>query len=68
MNISQKYLCLQIAEDIAIKHGDDNMFRQVYTMRREENDILDSVEYTMMYLGHYHEWYSEYMAACAAEE
>ena len=56
-----RYSSLRVAQDIAFKHGVDNMFAEIYTMRREYEDIFDSVEYTMQYLGLYDEWYNTWV-------
>jgi hypothetical protein len=50
------YRALVIAENMAEMHDVMDSFREVYTMRREYYNILESVEYTMEYLGLYDEW------------
>jgi len=55
------YKALDLAAFIAENHDVLNSFLEIYTMRREYEDIFDSVEYTMQYLGLYDEWYNTWV-------
>ena len=58
------YHALVIAKNIAEMHGVSNSFLEIYNMRREYYNILESVEYTMEYLGLYDEWYNTWEKSC----
>ena len=55
------YKALDLAAFIAENHNVSDSFLEIYTMRREYDDIFDSVEYTMEYLGLYDEWYNTWV-------
>lgn len=44
---------LIIAEAIAQQHGDSNLFKEVYTNYRAKNDVLQSIELSLKFMGLY---------------
>lgn len=58
------YRALVIAENMAEMHDVIDSFREVYTMRREYENVFESVGYTMQYLGLYDTWYNAWAKSC----
>jgi hypothetical protein len=58
------YRALDVAGNIADNHDVLNSFLEIYTMRREYENVFESVEYTMEYLGLYDEWYNAWVKSC----